>query len=153
MTAEIRVSTNNFQYAKWYKRVGALVVDMLIVNLILLLILPGSVRLFYLLSAGNFAELPGYFMTLDGIMFWVFPMLYLIVMQGLISRTFGMMLMKTKVADANGKSISWFVAIFRTFAYMLSGIILGLGFLPILFTPKKQGLHDKLTKTFVIMKK
>lgn len=153
MSGEIRVSTNNFQYAEWYKRIGALLIDMAIVNVLLLIVFPGSIKLFYLISGQQWNDLPAYFMTFDGLMFWALPMVYMILMQGLISRTFGMMLLKTKVADLNGKSVSWLTAILRTFAYMLSGIILFLGFLPILFTPKKQGLHDKLTKTVVIIKK
>lgn len=153
MTEGIRIKTNNFEYAGWPKRLGALVIDMALVNLLMLIIFPGTIRLFYLIAGQNWTQLPQYFTTFEGIIFWILPMLYMILMQGLLSRTVGMIIMKTKVADANGKNISWLNAIFRTFAYMLSGLILFLGFLPILFTPKRQGLHDRLTKTFVILKR
>lgn len=153
MTDGIRIKTNNFEYAAWPKRLGALVIDMTLVNLLMLIIFPDTIRLFYLLAGQSWAELPQYFTTFNGIVFWILLMIYMILTQGFFSRTIGMMLMKTKVADANGKNISWLNAIFRTFAYMLSGLILFLGFLPILFTPKRQGLHDKLTRTFVILKR
>ena len=153
MTDGIRIKTNNFEYAAWPKRLVALAIDMALVNIIMLIIFPGSIRLFYLLAAQNWSLLPQHFTTFDGIIFWVLPMIYMILMQGFFSRTVGMMLMKTKVADGNGKNITWLNAVFRTFAYMLSGLILFLGFLPILFTPKRQGLHDRLTKTFVILKR
>ncbi len=153
MTDGIRIKTNNFEYAAWPKRIGALIIDMTLVNVLMLIIFPGTIRLFYFLAGQSWAELPHYFTSFDGIVFWILPMIYMILMQGLMSRTVGMIMMKTKVADANGKNISWLNAIFRTFAFMLSGLILFLGFLPILFTPKKQGLHDRLTKTFVILKR
>lgn len=153
MTDGIRIKTNNFEYAGWPKRLGALVIDMALVNALMLIVFPGTIKLFYLLAAQNWFQLPQYFTTFDGIIFWILPMIYMILMQGMFSRTAGMMVMRTKVADANGKNITWLNAIFRTFAYMLSGLILFLGFLPILFTSKKQGLHDRLTKTFVILKR
>jgi uncharacterized RDD family membrane protein YckC len=38
----------------------------------------------------------------------------------------------------------------RYFAYYLSTILLGLGFLWIIWDPKKQGWHDKLAGTVVV---
>ena len=155
MSDEIRVSSNNFRYATPQKRFLALLIDMLIVNLLVLLIVPGAAGIFALLNLSAILDwsLENYLITFPGIFFIIFPAVYLVLLWGWLSRTIGMIVMKTKVADAAGKNIGWVTALFRVLAYALSGLILCLGFLPILFDKKRQGLHDKITKTFVIMKK
>ncbi len=54
------------------------------------------------------------------------------------------------VTDANGARISLPRAIGRYFAKILSGIILFIGYIMVAFTEKKQGLHDMLASTFVV---
>ena len=49
----IRVSNNNFKYAAWYSRFAALLIDMLVVNVILAIFMPGFWNFIYL----NFANL------------------------------------------------------------------------------------------------
>ncbi|HEX3086682.1 MAG TPA: RDD family protein, partial [Pyrinomonadaceae bacterium] len=39
----------------------------------------------------------------------------------------------------------------RHFGKMLSGLILGIGFIMIAFTEQKQGLHDQMAGTLVLM--
>jgi uncharacterized RDD family membrane protein YckC len=152
MTDGIRISTNNFTYAEWHLRLRALIIDMLLVNVAVLLLVPGSMKLIYLLTGGLWSDLSTFFVG-EGMGFLIAPLIYLTFFWGFFSRTVGMMVMKTKVADKDGKNISWIVAILRVFAYVLAGLLLFLGFLPIIFDKKRQGLHDKLTKTFVIVKR
>jgi len=66
--------------------------------------------------------------------------------------TLGKMLLKIKVVNAEGERISILNALGRYFGRILSGVIMGLGYIMILFTPKKQALHDKLAKTYVVSK-
>ena len=65
--------------------------------------------------------------------------------------TVGKILMKCPVVDENGKHITLVQSIIRYFSKWLSTIILGIGYLMIIWTPKKQGLHDKIAKTYVVM--
>jgi len=66
--------------------------------------------------------------------------------------TVGKLALGLKVTDVNRKKISFPRATGRHFAKFLSAIILLIGFIMIAFTNKKQGLHDKLADTLVVMK-
>ena len=67
--------------------------------------------------------------------------------------TVGKRLIGIKVTDINGNRISFERATGRTFAKMLSGLILGIGYIMIAFTKRKQGLHDMLAGTLVVKDK
>lgn len=53
------------------------------------------------------------------------------------------------ITDASGKKIDGWQALGRTWAELLSLFMLGLGYLMIAFTAKRQGLHDFVAKTLV----
>ena len=55
-----------------------------------------------------------------------------------------------RVTDLNGNQISFGNATGRHFAKMLSGLLLGIGFIMIAFTDQKQGLHDQIAGTLVL---
>lgn len=63
--------------------------------------------------------------------------------------TIGKSILKLKVVDINGNKISFGKASGRFFAKIISGLILGIGFIMIAFTKNKQGLHDLAAGTFV----
>lgn len=54
------------------------------------------------------------------------------------------------VTDYNGARIGFGQATGRFFAKMVSGLILGIGFLMVGFTQRKQGLHDMIASTLVM---
>jgi uncharacterized RDD family membrane protein YckC len=63
--------------------------------------------------------------------------------------TIGKKLLGLKVVNEKGEKVSKGQAIGRYFAYLLSALILYIGFIMIAFG-KKQGLHDKICKTYVV---
>ncbi|WP_353571466.1 RDD family protein [Candidatus Albibeggiatoa sp. nov. BB20] len=64
----------------------------------------------------------------------------------------GKVLVDCKIVNATtGKPISLGQAILRYLAYFISALPLGLGFLWILWDKRKQGWHDKIANTVVIM--
>jgi uncharacterized RDD family membrane protein YckC len=63
--------------------------------------------------------------------------------------TLGKMICGLKVTDLNGNRISFGQATVRHFAKWLSSMILGIGYLMVGFTERKQGLHDLLAETLV----
>jgi uncharacterized RDD family membrane protein YckC len=63
--------------------------------------------------------------------------------------TLGKMIFGMKVTDLNGNRISFERATGRHFAKWLSAMILGIGYLMVGFTERKQGLHDLLAGTLV----
>jgi len=63
----------------------------------------------------------------------------------------GKMLLSQKIVDARtGKAPSTRQLVGRFFAYIVSAVPLGIGFLWVAFDPRKQGWHDKLAGTVVI---
>jgi uncharacterized RDD family membrane protein YckC len=66
--------------------------------------------------------------------------------------TLGKMVMGLKVTDMDGDRISLKRATIRYFSKILSAIILMIGFIMAAFNPKKQALHDKIAKTYVVKK-
>src|SRR6266478_4456222 len=63
--------------------------------------------------------------------------------------TLGKMIFGMRVTDLNGNRISFERATGRHFAKWLSTMILGIGYIMVGFTERKQGLHDLLAGTLV----
>ena len=66
--------------------------------------------------------------------------------------TLGKMSVGIRVTDLDGRRLSFGQATGRYFGKILSGLILGIGFLMAAFTEKKQALHDMLAGTLVVRK-
>jgi len=66
--------------------------------------------------------------------------------------TIGKKILKLKVVGIDGKKISFGSASVRFFVKFISGLIFGIGFLMIIFTKNRQGLHDLAAGTFVKIK-
>ena len=64
--------------------------------------------------------------------------------------TVGTRVLDLKVTDEGGNPISFERATARFFAKVLSSLTLGIGFLMVAFTARKQGLHDLLAGTLVM---
>ncbi len=79
-------------------------------------------------------------------------LLYVVIMLGLKQQTLGMMALKLKLVSLKpGKPNWWLTAILRQ---VLGGFVcvvtLGIGYLIIFWTPKKQGLHDYIAGTTIV---
>ncbi len=66
--------------------------------------------------------------------------------------TFGKRIVGIVVTSSNGKRVSFGQATVRYFAKLLSVLTVGIGFVMIGITQKKQGLHDFIAQTLVIKK-
>lgn len=66
--------------------------------------------------------------------------------------TFGKMALELKVTDLMGSRISFGKATARHFGKWLSAIILFIGYLMVVWTEKKQALHDQIAGTLVVSK-
>lgn len=76
----------------------------------------------------------------------------MIYMEGVKGGTPGKLILGLRVVNENSEFIGITKAILRFVGKILSAILLGIGFLMIAWDKKKQGLHDKIAKTFVIFK-
>ncbi|MGB0839464.1 MAG: RDD family protein [Chitinophagales bacterium] len=66
--------------------------------------------------------------------------------------TVGKMALGLKVVDMYGDKLTFLRATGRHFAKIVSGTILGIGYIMAGFTERKQGLHDMIASTLVVKK-
>lgn len=81
---------------------------------------------------------------------YLVPALYEILMIGRFGATLGKMAMGVRVVTPDGLPISYGRSTGRYFAKMLSGIILGIGYLMAFWDPEKRALHDRICQTRVV---
>lgn len=62
----------------------------------------------------------------------------------------GKLALGIKVTDLSGRRISWGRANARFWSKLISGLTLGIGYLMVAFTERKQGLHDMIAATLVM---
>lgn len=78
-------------------------------------------------------------------------MAYCIIMESSVRQaTFGKSAMGIKVVDASGNRLTFGKSFIRNITKILSLAVFAVGFIWILFDKKKQGWHDKLSKTYVV---
>ncbi len=95
------------------------------------------------------AAMKGFFW---GTLFWgtTYWILNWIFLQGMTGATIGKHIFKLKVVQENDEPVDWISLLGRTVVMFLSVVFFGMGVIPILFSKKSQGLHDKIFKTKVI---
>ncbi len=77
--------------------------------------------------------------------------LYYVLLTGLRGQTVGKMALKIKVVRGNGEVPGVGYAILReVIGKFISGLVLLLGYLWIIWDDRKQGWHDKMAGTFVV---
>ena len=75
---------------------------------------------------------------------------YLIYFWTSSGQTPGKMIMGVKVVAVDGGPVTVGKAILRIIGYFVSGIVIYLGFLWIIWDKEKQGWHDKIAGTYVV---
>jgi uncharacterized RDD family membrane protein YckC len=138
-------SLEGVRYAGFWIRLVAMVIDtilLLVVTWPLLLWIYGDELLDTTCVIHGPAEL---------LISWVLPTAALIVLWRYKSATPGKMIVGIRIVDARtGDGLSLGQTIIRFFAYLVSMLPLGFGFLWIAFDPRKQAWHDKLADTVVV---
>ena len=142
------MENNQVEYVGFWARVVATIIDailLLIVTLPLLFAFYGSAYL----TSENSVEGP-----MDVLLSYVFPVVATVLFWYWKQATPGKMAVSAKIVDARtGKEPSVGQYIGRYFAYVLSTIPFGLGFLWVAFDSRKQAWHDKLAGTVVVRPK
>lgn len=91
-----------------------------------------------------------YFSTPNMFAFVLNWLYFALLVSGPWQATLGKRALGIKVTNMQGGRISFLNATGRYFATLLSAIILFIGYLMMLWDPKKQCLHDKLAGTLVV---
>jgi uncharacterized RDD family membrane protein YckC len=139
------------QYAGFWRRLGAAIIDGLIVGavtlVIYLVLIVGGIS-----TGGIVGFFIGYFIAyaLAIILGWLY---YALMESSSKQATLGKMALGIIVTDSQGQRVSFGRATGRHFGKIISGIILYIGYIMIAFTAKKQGLHDIIADCLVVMKR
>lgn len=149
----ITKSTPQIEYAGFWRRLSATIIDTVLLSIVLtpwLYLIHGS-EYFQALSTRDLA-LIGQFDWRDTLVNQVIPSLLAIFFWIKYLGTPGKLLFDCNVVDARtGQRIRFWQGVIRSLGYAISSLPLGLGFLWILWDRRKQGWHDKMAGTVVIM--
>ena len=115
------------KYAGFWTRLGAGLIDGLIVGIF-----------------------PSMMFKDNGILSFLVGLGYSVWMLGMYGATVGMMVLKIKILKENGSKVKYADSALRYFASYLSVIALGIGYLWMIWDPKKQTWHDHIAKTVVV---
>lgn len=141
------VRTGAVRYAGFWIRVGAKLLDGLILGIFFL------VPMFYF--AFRSAEEPGRFEVLQlvfQLVYMVANIAYNVFFIGKYGATPGKMACGLRVIVADGNRVSYGRATGRAFAEILSGMICYIGYIIVAFDSQKRALHDHICNTRVIYK-
>lgn len=129
-------TTKNQTYIGFWSRFGAMILDVLILDLPATII--GGI-LWMITGLRSF-----YGLTI------LITIIITIYMDGIKGGTPGKLILNMRIINEKGNFIGIPVAILRYISTILSAIIIGIGFFMIGWDTRKQGLHDKIAKTFVV---
>lgn len=138
-------------YAGFWKRFGAWVIDTILLAV-------GIQLIAYIVGLAmdvdsSSTDIDWTYMTVSQIIGIIVGWLYFALMESSSNQaTLGKMVLKIIVTDEAGNRISFARATGRSFAKYISSLILLIGYFMIGFTKKKQGLHDIIAKTLVVVK-
>jgi uncharacterized RDD family membrane protein YckC len=137
------------RYAGFWIRFWAFVIDSVLVLLIIVPLLWATYGTQYLEPADTIFRGP-----LDFLLNVVFPTVAIITFWVYRSATPGKIVVGARIVDArSGGKPSTLQLVGRYFGYYVSVIPFGLGMLWIAFDRRKQGWHDKLAGTVVVLDK
>lgn len=140
----------NVEYAGFWVRVGATIIDTLLIMAVLIPLLVAIYGWAYF-DAASTSLFVG---PADFLLSWVAPAVAVIVFWIYKQATPGKMALSIRIVDATtGSPPSTGQCVGRYFAYFVSIFPLGLGLIWVAFDKRKQGWHDKLAGTVVIRSK
>ena len=140
----------NVEYAGFWVRVGATIIDTLLIMAVLMPLLVAIYGWAYF-DAASTRLFVG---PADFLLSWVAPAVAVILFWVYKQATPGKMALSIRIVDAaTGNPPSTGQCVGRYFAYFVSIFPLGLGLIWVAFDRRKQGWHDKLAGTVVIRSK
>ena len=138
------------QYAGFWIRVGASIIDTIMLMMVLAIPLTMIYGLGYWTEEGSGALFEG---TWDVILNHIVPLIIILWFWHRYGATPGKMMLGLKIVDAEtGGKMTIGQGVGRYVSYIPSTIVFLLGFIWVGFDERKQGWHDKLAGTVVIRK-
>jgi uncharacterized RDD family membrane protein YckC len=151
-----------YKYAGFWRRLIAYSIDGFIIGIVfIVLAFIAGIAFFYgTMSSGSNAWLkeindPALMFSFT-LWLWLFSTLtniaYFTYFHGSTGRTPGKMLLGLQVVSVEGGRISFGTAFLRSVGYLVSSLVFCLGYIWIAFDKRKQGWHDKIAGTVVIIR-
>jgi uncharacterized RDD family membrane protein YckC len=151
-----------YKFAGFWRRLVAYLIDNTIICIVFFVLFMIAMMAFFIgaasgESSGWIADLADPTTISSTIIFiWLFFLLltlgYFTYFHGATGRTPGKMLLGLQVINVDGTPLSFGIAFLRAVGYLISGAILNLGFIWAAFDKRKQGWHDKIAGTVVIIR-
>ncbi len=151
-----------YKYAGFWRRLVAYMIDGFILTVIFfILMIVAGIAFFAGAMTSDSGRLAEIFMDPErmagmGLWMWLFSILinfgYFIYFHGSTGRTPGKMLLNLQVVSTEGAPIGFGVAFLRSVGYLVSSLVFCLGFIWAGFDKRKQGWHDKIAGTVVIIR-
>ena len=142
-------------YAGFWKRFAAWFIDSMVVGLASVII---AIPIGVILALAPGSDIDGMvdsraFDLLSQLISWVLSAWYFGWMYSSSHQaSLGKMAVGIKVVRGNGEALLFWRGFWRTFAQIVSGIILMIGYIMAAFTERKQALHDLMCDTVVVDK-
>lgn len=135
------------RYVGFWARVGAYLLDVLVMDLILLVVWgPEKLNLDHVQTV---EQMYNAMKPLADRIFWI-QLVYFVVLNGQFGATLGKMAIRARIVNLEGGRIGFGRALLRWLGSVLNGMTLGLGFLVVAFRADKRGLHDLMAGTKVV---
>lgn len=139
---------DDFEYVGFWARVGATIIDGII---LICITMPLLVAIYGWEYFENTSLVSG---PADFLISWVMPIVAIILMWLKFQATPGKMAVGARVVDARtGATLTLGQAVLRYVGYFISALPLMLGYIWVGFDSRKQGWHDKIAGTVVIRPK
>lgn len=131
-------------YAGFWVRFWAYLLDLLVIGSLNRIIVNPIIKLFQI--APNEPSFLPMHTVLTGVIFY----LYFVLMTKYLQQTLGKMVFGIKVVAKEG-AMTWLTVFIREiFGRSISKALFGLVYIWVAFAPKKQGVHDYFSDTYVI---
>jgi uncharacterized RDD family membrane protein YckC len=153
-----------YKFAGFWRRFVAYTIDNIIINIIffILTIIITAAFIFGSLSGNSRSWITDLtdparitsMALLVGAVYIVLSIAYFTYFHGINGRTPGKMLLGLQVLAVDGKPINFGTAFLRAVGYLVSSLLftIPLGFIWVAFDKRKQGWHDKIAGTVVIIR-
>lgn len=137
----------SYEYAGFWIRVAANIIDSILYAII-------TIPIFLMVFGSSYYTQPdpaAAFSPLNVFLSYVLPIVIILLFWQKKQATPGKMLLSLKILDAQtGQPVSFSRLVIRYLGYIVSALVLLLGYIWVAFDAKKQGWHDKMARTVVV---
>jgi uncharacterized RDD family membrane protein YckC len=141
-----------FAYSGFWRRVGASVIDWMLLSAISFVVNIVAALLAGQLAGGDISTTAAVISMVISLGFWLLvPWLYFSLFESSAQQaTLGKLAVGVKVTDQSGMRIGFARATGRYWGKFISQVILYIGYIMAAFTARKQALHDMMAGTLVV---